>query len=307
MTSLPLWKSGVLAAAAMAVAGVGPALHAQVRADRAPRGFEMYSGRGGEIGVSIREVEQDTTRAANRAGPGVVIEEVTGDSPAEKAGIKTGDVLIEFDGERVRSVRQFTRLIQETPPGRKVAAVLTRSGQRVNVTLEPRAGSSIRLLGDLDGARLMADFGREFANAFPPPLPPPPPAAPGVPNPPDAPPFPPAPPDIQSFFWRPDATFGLSVLPLSSQLADYFGAKRGVLVTAVKENSVAQAAGFRAGDVVTALNGADVTEPADLRRHTEQIHSGAEFTAEVLREKKAVTLKGKMERRATRGATRVAL
>ena len=39
-------------------------------------------------------------------------------------------MIVEFDGEHVRSARQFGRLVQETPPGRAVKATITRDGQR---------------------------------------------------------------------------------------------------------------------------------------------------------------------------------
>jgi membrane-associated protease RseP (regulator of RpoE activity) len=55
---------------------------------------------------------------------GVRIDEVEEESPAEKAGFQKGDVVTEFDGERVRSARQFTRLVSETPPGRQVTAIV---------------------------------------------------------------------------------------------------------------------------------------------------------------------------------------
>ena len=45
-------------------------------------------------------------------------------SAAEKAGIKKGDVITEFDGERVRGVRHLTRLVTETPDGRTVKAAV---------------------------------------------------------------------------------------------------------------------------------------------------------------------------------------
>ena len=94
---------------------------------------------------------------------------------------------------------------------------------------------------------------------------------------------------------------------LTTQLAEYFGAKQGVLVTSVEDNSAAHAAGFKAGDVVTALNGADVSDPADLRARIQRLQNGDEFTVDVVRDKKALTLKGKMDRRTARGAARVSL
>jgi membrane-associated protease RseP (regulator of RpoE activity) len=159
-------------------------------------------------------------------------------------------------------------------------------------------------LGDLDTARVMRDLGQQFGDEFPF-APPPPPPAPRAPDPPP-PPAPPI-PDIGVFAWRGESALGIGVSPLTSQLADYFGAKHGVLVTSVEENSAARAAGFKAGDVVTALNGTDVSDAADLRRRIQRLQDGDEFTADIVREKKTVTLKGKMERRASRGATRVAL
>ena len=48
---------------------------------------------------------------------------------------------------------------------------------------------------------------------------------------------------------------GVSVGPLSDQLATYFGVKEGVLVSEVSSGTPAATAGIRAGDVITAVNG----------------------------------------------------
>src|SRR6266581_3761152 len=93
-----------------------PSVHGQ-RADspeRRNRAFTVLAGRGAEIGVSIRDVEASDKSPSG----GVVIEEVRKDGPADKAGLKQADVIVAFDGEHVRSARQFTRLVQETVPGR---------------------------------------------------------------------------------------------------------------------------------------------------------------------------------------------
>ena len=298
---------GAAALVAAAAAGLGAAVHAQARAERAPRAIERFGNAGGEIGVSIRDVEADGAKPGAARSAGVVIEDVATGGPAEKAGIRKADVIVEFDGERVRSVRQITRLVHETPPGRQVPVSLVRDGQRMNVTVEPRTASRFRLLGDWDGARLLQEFGEDVAHVFPaPPAPPDPPAPPGAPSAP-APPAHPVLPDFQQFLWRSESGLGITVTPLSDQLAEYFGARRGVLVTAVQESSAASSAGFKAGDVVTALNGSEVSGPADLRRRTQRLQNGDEFTAEVVRDKKPLTLKGRVERRTTRRVTRVAV
>lgn len=290
------WQTAAAAAALAAAAGIGAAVapvgHAQATA-RAPRALEVLGGRGSQIGVSIRDVRDD-----DKAAQGVVVEDVSAEGPAEKAGIRKGDVITEFDGERVRSVRQFTRLVQETPAGRKAQAVVLRNGQRVTVSVEPREGSAFSVFRDFDGGRVFGDLGRDFEFAMP--APPAPPARPGIPAPP-APPAPPSVPDFQSFIWRSPNGLGITVNDLSSQLADYFGVKDGVLVTAVSDNSVAAKAGLKAGDVITSLNGGPVTEPSDLRRRVQRLNDGDEITIGIVRDKKPQTLKGKYESsRATR-------
>ncbi len=88
---------------------------------------------------------------------------------------------------------------------------------------------------------------------------------------------------------------GISVDELSSQLAEYFGTKDGVLVTSVIDNSAASKAGVKAGDVITSLNGGAVTTAADLRRRAQRLEDGDEFTLSVVRDRKPLTLKGKIE------------
>jgi len=84
----------------------------------------VLDGRGAQLGVMVIDVDP-------KAAPGgVKIDEVNDDSPAEKAGIKAGDIVVDYDGERVRSARQFTRLVQETPEGRSVAIGIMRDGKK---------------------------------------------------------------------------------------------------------------------------------------------------------------------------------
>ena len=291
------WKlaaaTAVLAAAAGLGAAVAPPLRAQGSTPKPARTIEVLGGRGSQIGVSIRDVGTE-----DKAQAGVVVEEVTTESPAEKAGIKKGDVITEFDGERVRSVRQFSRLVQETPAGRKVQTVLMRDGQRVTVSVEPRESDGLNVLRDLTRGRVLGDFGGDFDWAFA--APPAPPARPALPAPP-ATPAPPLPPDFQGFVWRSSNGLGVTVSDVSGQLGDYFGAKEGALVTSVSESSAAAKAGLKAGDVVTSFNGGTVTNSSDLRRRIQRLEDGDEFTIGIVRDKKPLTLKGKYETpRATR-------
>jgi S1-C subfamily serine protease len=89
---------------------------------------------------------------------------------------------------------------------------------------------------------------------------------------------------------------GVTVDELTSQLADYFGAKEGVLVTAVNGDSAAAKAGIKAGDVITSINGDRITSTADLIQSLRRAES-EDVTIGIVREKKEQTLKAKIEPR----------
>jgi serine protease Do len=289
---MTIWKTAALGAALAAAAGVGalvtPTAHGQTRVVRvqSPRALEIITG-GSRIGVSIRDLEDADKTAAKGVTTGVVVEEVSTESPAEKAGIRRGDAIVEFDGERVRSVRQLTRVVQETPAGRTVQAAIVREGQRSTVSVKPREGSGFRFEGLDDLANLRYK------------LAPTPPRAPEPPRPPS----PPADWVFDGLVGRSANSLGISVSTLSSQLAEYFGTKAGVLVSSVTDSSAAAKAGIKAGDVITSFNGTAVNDPSDVRRRVADLSDGDEFTIAVMRDKKAVTLKGKAERPERRRTT----
>jgi serine protease Do len=292
------WKSAALAAALVSAAPLGaaflPPAHAQtpVRVQtpaRAPRALEIFGGRGSQIGATIRDVEEGDAKTSKMTAPsGVVIEDVTEESPAAKAGLKKGDIVVEFDGERVRSVRQFSRLVQETPPGRKTQASVMRDGQRVTVYVERRVSELLYIVAGAKYIVVVRDFCGDFRFDIPRPAAPVPPSAP-------KPPAPPAFPDFDNFVWRSGNSLGFTVGELSDQLAQYFGTKDGVLVTSVADNSAAAKAGVKAGDVITSFNGSGVSAPSDLRRRIQRMEDGEDFSVGVVRDKKSLTLKGKAE------------
>ena len=299
------WKTAAVVTVAVAAAGVGaaiaPRLDAQTTVTRTPRAFEVHTG-GSRIGVSIRDVEDADAKTAQGASTGAIVEQVSTDSPADKAGIRKGDVFVEFDGERVRSVRQLTRLVQETPAGRTVSAILLREGQRTTVSITPRDEGRFSFEGFED----LGDWARDFRYRVAPRAVPPPPAPPSGPVPPAPPAPPPAVWSFDELFGR-SGRLGISIDSLSPQLAEYFGTKEGVLVTSVTDDSAAAKAGIKAGDVITSVNGEPVREPQDVRRRMQNLADGDEFTIAVMRDKKPLTLKGKAERTTPRRSSRTIL
>jgi serine protease Do len=250
-----------------------------------PMAAQLVRG-GGRLGVAVSDADGEDAKRAKLPGVGgVVIDEVHEGSPAEKAGLKTGDVVVEFDGERVRSSRQFARLVQETPPDREVQTIVVRDGQRMTLTVRTRASDSF------DSFRGFEDFGN--FRIVPPPMPPKPPTAPRAVKPLEI--F----PRLEGFFGS-SGRLGITVDTLTGQLAEYFGAKEGVLVTSVTANSAAGKAGLKAGDVITGINGSAVDSPSDLTSRVQRLDDGGDFTLEIVRDKKAMTLKGKVEPRQER-------
>lgn len=130
--------------AGAALAGCGLAIQpVSVRAQeqRSPQtqGMELPSPQdgGGWIGLGIGEVDADKTRELKLPDEyGAFVNEVNGDSPAAKAGIKKGDVITEYNGERIQGARELRRLVRETPPGHTVKIMIWRDGHAQTVSLE---------------------------------------------------------------------------------------------------------------------------------------------------------------------------
>ena len=102
-------------------------------------------GSTASIGVGIREVMGEDAAKAKMAQPsGVYVESVREGSPAAKAGIQAGDIVIDFDGERVRSASHFTRLVQESVPNRQVAAVVVRGTSKQTLNVVPEASGGLQ-------------------------------------------------------------------------------------------------------------------------------------------------------------------
>jgi S1-C subfamily serine protease len=250
---------GVLAIA-LAPAAAGP-FHSHLLAQDRPgrvRDLSVLTGRGADIGVFVRDAEA-----------GVTVDEVRADSVAEKAGLKRSDVIVTFDGERVRSARQFSRLVQETASGRTITATVLRDAEQTDIRITIPEGRRVDLFSDFADRLPPFNFNFDFDM-----------------------------PEIVS-----GRRLGITVDNLSDQLAEYFGAKGGVLVTAVADGSPAARAELRAGDVITSIDGQGVHSREEL---VARVHGAPSDQIEIgiVRDKKATTVKVTVEparRRMSRG------
>jgi len=235
--------AGVLAATVTA-----PAALAQTRRDsqteqRTERIQIPGMARSSMIGVRLSDVTADQAKTYKLAkAEGAIVESVTPNSPAAAAGIHEKDVIVEFDGDRVRSAGHLTRLVHETPAGRDVPVVVMRDGRRTSLHVTPESGNASSWL-DQDQLRDYAEEAGRAAREMSRNLPDMMEGMPGMSN---------------------RARLGVTVQDVTPELAEYFGVKQGVLVASVQADSAAAKAGLKAGDVITSVDGKSVGSPREL-------------------------------------------
>jgi serine protease Do len=92
----------------------------------------------GWLGVSVQPVTPDLARSFNLdKEQGALVGDVTAQGPAEKAGIKRGDVIVSYDGKKIQETATLPALVAATPVGKTVAVEVMRDGkmQSINVTI----------------------------------------------------------------------------------------------------------------------------------------------------------------------------
>ena len=228
-------------------------------AGQGPKVMRVSAGGSSFIGVMVQEIDSERSKTLKLGEEaGVEITRVEPDSPADHAGLKVGDAIVEYNGQKVEGMEQFSRLVHETPAGRDVKLDIVRNGTPQVVTAKV-------------GARRSTPF-----------------AAMPAPAPADRLEF--HMPDIPRSFmsWRSSA-LGIECESLDGQLAQYFGVKEGVLVRSVTKGSAADKAGIKAGDVITKIDDAKVAAPSDLSSRIRSMR-GRSIPMVLMRDRKEMTL-----------------
>lgn len=165
----------------------------------------------GQLGVFIQPLTPDLAENLGvRGRQGALVADVTRDGPAEKAGIRSGDLITSFDGREVRDEHELPAMVAATKPGTRVTVKVFREGRELSlpVTISEMEGEAVARGSEAEATK-------------------------GV---------------------------GLTVQEITPDIARRFdiGNLKGVLVSAVEDNSPAENAGFRQGDIIRQVNGKPV-------------------------------------------------
>jgi membrane-associated protease RseP (regulator of RpoE activity) len=240
----------------------------------------IFSSGGSWLGVNIGDVDAERAEELGLSEPtGVEIRSVAADSPAEEAGLEKEDVILQYRGTLVRGVRQLTRLVRETPAGRKVNLQIFRDGgtRVMEVEVRGRARQSVERgkghrmhriviphieMGEIEIPEIDIEI-------------------------PDIPDIPDIPHLMGSFSGRSSSRLGVMIEDLTEQLGEHFGVEdgEGVLVRSVIKGSRAEDAGLRAGDVIVAVDGDEITDTSDLHMALRE-RRGEGYDVTVVRDKR---------------------
>ncbi len=185
----------------------------------------------GWIGVNIANVDEKLAKGLGlpKDATGVVVSGVSEDSPADRAGIKSNDVILKLDGQPVDDVNDLRNRVATTRPGTKVELSILREGspRTVLVKLDELPSN----LAENTGQETPGDE-KDGSNS----------------------------PEV-------DRELGLSVTTLTTDKARELEIKerRGVLVTAINPNSPSAQAGLRPDDVILEVNKNPVQTAEEFR------------------------------------------
>ncbi|MGD0939682.1 MAG: PDZ domain-containing protein [Terracidiphilus sp.] len=256
---LAMGPSAVLAQALRVVQWGGEELSPQL----------LHSTSQGYLGVDLADVDQEKAQALKlKEVRGAIITLIDHDAPAGQIGLKVNDVVVKLNGQPVEGAEQLRRMLREIPAGRNVSIEISRDGniQTLAVQLADRRvmehdvwakiGSGSDTFSQAPGMGILAGGG-------------------------DA----PLPGGFHMPFFGSSLKVGALVEPLTSQMADYLGVPSGLMIKQVARKSEAEAAGFKAFDVILKVGSDPISTVADWDRSL-RANQGKPVQVTVLRDRK---------------------
>jgi len=261
-----------LGTAILAVTMVAPGAFAQTATVR-PRRVEVMGSSSPYLGIGVKDIDAESAKRLNlKDVRGVEITQVEENSPAAKAGIKEGDVVLEYNGQPVEGGEQLSRFVRETPIGRQVKVGVWRNGsmQTLSAAVEAHKGSMIIANGGNGFVVPEIRMPEQLETMR-------------IPNMDNMPGF-----NIVTN----SPMLGIVGESLGSeeQLAEFFGVRDGVLVKSVNRNSAAEKAGIKAGDVIVKVDEDKVNSSREITNALRSARSKKTVTVIVVRAKKEIPL-----------------
>jgi len=221
------------------------------------------------LGVAVQELNEELRDGLDIEDElvGVLVAGVTDGSPADKAGIRLGDLIVSVNGEGMETPEDLVELIQSKKPGSEVSVLLVRDGKRQRMTVvlgKVPASKSEDLKVELPESKSLQ---KEIM------------------------------PPLQHLRLEVDRGFlGVNVLDLDQDLGGYFGVRKGVLVTEVLDGSAGEKAGMKTGDVITAVDGKKVADRKELTAALQKRDEGEEVRLSLVRKGKPLSLTVTLEK-----------
>jgi hypothetical protein len=220
------------------------------------------------LGVMLSDVTPELVKDKDlKAKEGAYVTEVVEESPADSAGIKEGDVIVEFGGRKISDAQDLVKAVQKLEPGKSVSLVVMRGADKK--TLNAVLGTAPKKKIEKVIVRKSGPGGLNFS-------------------------FPQLPPPriFGGTCLTGKPVFGLKIRTLNEQLAEYFGApgNKGVLVEEVTKDGKADKAGFKAGDVIVKAGQKTVKQVEDFRKIWGAYDEGEKVPIEIIRKGNRMTL-----------------
>jgi predicted metalloprotease with PDZ domain len=222
------------------------------------------SSRKGYLGVSIERLTRDE-REDLGVTHGVVVTRVTEKSPAAKSGIVEDDVILYFNGKKIRRPDHLVEAVREVKPKSTVMVTLMREKKRMDLDVvvgRYRSSAVYSWGGDGEHFSVLAGGGAYL----------------GV--------------ELHSLNQNLAGYFGVDE-------------DDGALILDVEEESPAAEAGMRAGDVIVSVDGDDVMDPYDVRDILYDFEEGDQIEIEVMRQKHQQTFTVELEEHANHSSIHI--
>jgi len=224
---------------------------------------------GGFLGVYTRDLDIALTEALNFSEDGVLIEDVVKDSPADEAGLKPGDILTGINDRTIASPRSLERALWRTDPGEEVAVSYWRDGksERVSIKLADKPEETDKDVFIWKHGSPFFAFSRSGAGD-----------------------------DSTGIEIHRPGYLGVNLHDLEDQLLAYFEVKDGgVLIEEITEDSPAEKAGLKAGDVIVAIDNDPMMDSGDVVKKIREKEKGDVVEVKVVRKGKEKTLKATLD------------